>query len=136
MEKFDNAALPALLNNILFRDYNISDKVASKAAENFKETLSFAGLLNNGVLTSSSINKFNKPESNKEIKPSPKQSPSSSLDLEDYIPINLPSGILIYFPAGMSYRVSIGEFATELQNLEKKAKGDGNKADIAVPKEK
>ncbi|MDP2720700.1 MAG: hypothetical protein Q8O75_02045, partial [bacterium] len=48
--KFRKLALPTLLHNIISREFNISEKISQKAAEDFKNSLEFAGLLKNGVV--------------------------------------------------------------------------------------
>lgn len=53
-EKFNNQALPTLLSNILARE-GIGMKVSEEVANIFRETMEFAGLLVNGVLTVPSI---------------------------------------------------------------------------------
>jgi len=48
--KFSGNALPALLSNMLVRDFGLLPQSSEEAAKIFKETAAFAGLLRNGVL--------------------------------------------------------------------------------------
>jgi hypothetical protein len=49
-ERYRNQPLPHLLPNVLVRDYGIEQKQAARAAENFRQTAEYAGLLRSGVL--------------------------------------------------------------------------------------
>jgi len=50
VEKYQNQALPILLNNILVRDYGINEKRSKNVAKDFIKSLEFAGILDNGVV--------------------------------------------------------------------------------------
>jgi len=49
-ERYKDQPLPTLLSNILVREYGVDKKQAARAAENFRQTAEFAGLLRAGTL--------------------------------------------------------------------------------------
>lgn len=54
IDRYKGEALPALLKNILVREYQIVDKVADDVIRNFTSSLQFADLLKNGIILDSS----------------------------------------------------------------------------------
>ena len=50
IQAYMNEALPTMLPNILARNYGIADKAASNAAQTFRESAEFAGMLQGGVI--------------------------------------------------------------------------------------
>ncbi len=52
LKAFGGGSLPLMLSHILARDYHINDKVAPEVAKKFTSSMTFAGLLVNGVLAS------------------------------------------------------------------------------------
>lgn len=48
--RYEGKALPKLLSNILMRELGVASKSAEKCADLFRESVEFAGLLNNGIL--------------------------------------------------------------------------------------
>ncbi len=49
-ERFAGGPLPSMLSNMMARDFGIVQKKAEGAAEKFRQTVEFAGLLRNGIL--------------------------------------------------------------------------------------
>ncbi len=50
VEKYQNQSLPFMLENILVREYGVYEKKSKEIVKNFKKSLEYAGLLNNGVV--------------------------------------------------------------------------------------
>lgn len=50
LERFGGHALPSMLPNLLFRDFQVPQKSSEEVAGKFRETMEFAGLLRNGIL--------------------------------------------------------------------------------------
>jgi hypothetical protein len=120
--RFLDQPLPEKLAAILSVDYGITGKAAPLAAQNFIETMEFAGLIRDGKLV------FPEPEAEavpreKQINEPKKEADKAAVPA---IKIKLPSGIEISFPETLSYRLSLGDFADELKNLEKKISGLNN----------
>ena len=55
LQSYAEQALPQMLENILSRNYGISSKAAETAARVFRESATFAGRLENGVIRTDSI---------------------------------------------------------------------------------
>lgn len=122
-ERFSGSSLPLLLKNILVRDYGIPERASRGVVKNFKQSLEFAGILRNGVIS----NLFTRTE----------ESPSKERETHGVIPgesleehdmgnkrqsleeIRLPSGIIVSFPSKLNYSVAIGKFSAPLEQLEK-----------------
>jgi hypothetical protein len=51
IKAYEGRSLPAMMGHILARDYGINERVAPQVAKTFAESMTFAGLLVNGVLT-------------------------------------------------------------------------------------
>jgi hypothetical protein len=54
-QKYQDHALPTLLPNLLTREHGVGSSAAEQAANTFRETAEYAGLLRNGVLRSQSV---------------------------------------------------------------------------------
>ena len=124
--RFDGEALPNDLEAILTADYGITQKAAPQAVANFVRTMELADMLKDGrlVLPQTDLPIMDsKPENDLE---EPRAGEGKNIDAagkENAIKIKLPSGVEIIFPDELAYRLSMGEFAVELKNLEKKARG-------------
>ncbi len=57
IQAYMGSALPTMLPNILARNYGIADKAASSAAQTFKESAEYAGMLKSGVIIQPEITK-------------------------------------------------------------------------------
>ena len=58
-EMLKGSAIPGLLQNILVRDYGVSQANSMRTAENFRKSMESAGLLHNGVLSDSQSSQQN-----------------------------------------------------------------------------
>ena len=54
-QKYQDHALPTLLPNLLVREHGVGSSAADQAANTFRETAEYAGLLRNGVLRSQGV---------------------------------------------------------------------------------
>lgn len=121
--RFLDEALPRDLKGLLVSDYKITPKAAALAAQNFIKTMEFAGLIKDGRIAGPDA-EFSGAEdiADPQIAFAP---PADSLPAKtkDKIIIKLPSGVEISFPCRLAYRISMGEFALELKNIDEKAAG-------------
>lgn len=128
IDRYTGSSLPVMLNNILVREYGINENVANDVAENFKLSLEYAKLLENGVV----MDKI----ASKEIAAEKHDTPTGTTKVGeitsergvkgvktdgDIYPIHLPSGIEIRFPSQMGYNFALGEFSAAIKLLEEKA---------------
>ena len=80
-EKYNGEKLPNLLHNILVTEFNVSPKVSHEVAETFKETMSYAELLNeNGIL---GVNSETRRTENKTTDSTDSDHTSDNLDQKD-----------------------------------------------------
>ncbi len=155
INKFGGQALPARLSSILVREFEINQKVAEKVAENFKRTLEYAGLYENGVIatdpasdnnerTQNLLNNLktfgvaigdednNVPFAQRANLINSNQSASTSKAM-DMIPLELPgTGITILYPASLAYSFAVGKFGSQIESLGNAVKqviSETNKAD-------
>jgi len=117
--RFLNKSLPEKLETILASDYGITGKAAPVAARNFVETLEFAGLIREGRLV------FSEPDGVAAAIGRPAAQKKENDIFVPGIKIKLTSGIEILFPQELAYRLSMGEFAQPIKELDGKALGDG-----------
>jgi hypothetical protein len=124
--EYSGRAIPPTLNNILVRQYKISLKVADTVVQIFKDSLEFAGLYSNGIVSESALQdtgglKNNKDEGKKKVTDSRghdtkgpnRQTHAGMVDVE------LPSGIIISYPADIAYLFAIGKFGEQIAALDK-----------------
>lgn len=126
IEQLEGQALPAMLPNLLSRDYSINEKVSKDVAEVFRQSIEFAGLLNNGIVstdadsgsTRSVDDQFNIRQRQTGTLDGP--APPSQVDrsLVASIDYPLPSGVVISFPMAYGRQLALGKFADALQEFE------------------
>jgi len=127
--RFLGEALPKDMATLLASDYKITAKAAPAAAQNFIKTLEFSSLIKNGrVVDPSTTQESNFAEGS--AGPAPVRLPQAMAaaagngsPAETKIKIELSSGIEVAFPSRLAYRISMGEFALDLKNLDEKAAG-------------
>lgn len=99
--KFTNNSLPELLTNILAREFRISEKIGKKVEADFRQTLEFAGLIQNGVVTTESSNEKQKLSAGKQEESNvthpnesePESQTFKTLDQDfDYFEVTLTNG--------------------------------------------
>src|SRR3989344_5274936 len=124
--EYSGRAIPPTLNNILVRQYKISLKVADTVVQIFKDSLEFAGLYSNGIVSESASqntegSKDGGDESKNKVtgsqthdkKGTERQTHAGMVDVE------LPSGIIISYPADIAYLFAIGKFGEQIAALDK-----------------
>lgn len=124
--EYSGRAIPPTLNNILVRQYKISLKVADTVVQIFKDSLEFAGLYSNGIVSESASQdtedlKNDQGEGQKtaahsrgcDINVPNRQTHAGMVDVE------LPSGIILSYPAGIAYLFAIGKFGEQIAALDK-----------------
>lgn len=125
--RFSGDFLPNNLGAVLTAGYGITQKAAVVAAANFVETINFAGIARDGRINVPEFGGAPESEEPHNVLSggSDKQENKVSTVPEKNggIKIKLPSGTEIAFPNYLAYRISMGEFADELKNLEKKIRG-------------
>ncbi|OGE32263.1 hypothetical protein A3C59_04640 [Candidatus Daviesbacteria bacterium RIFCSPHIGHO2_02_FULL_36_13] len=143
INKYSGSALPGLLENILVRDHKIAEKVAKKATDDFKKSLEYVGLLKNGVVSESPevLDDSQNPQGlvsreEKDAVGSSNPHSQNQLNLGNYYPVELPSGIIVQFPSEMSYQVTIGKFAIPIEQLEETAQNIISKQQTQPSQEK
>lgn len=135
---YDGKALPNMLENILSREYGIIDNSAKRAAEIFKKSLEYAGLLRNGVVQGSTAvankdlcaDSVDKDDSN-DTQVSTPLSGSSKKDNVFEIDL-LDTGAKLLVPKAFSYEIGTGELADEILKIGEKLKAIKLKYDEAV----
>lgn len=117
-DKFAGKMMPRDLPAVLAAGYGITEKAAPEAAANFIETMEFSGLLKDGTLGSSQAGEAAVPDgkNSREVAATGKEDDSR-------IKIELPCGGAVLLPQAMAYRLSLGEFAEAIKELERKAGG-------------
>ncbi|MEK7450560.1 MAG: hypothetical protein AAB662_01310 [Patescibacteria group bacterium] len=110
-----------VLGNVFIRDYGIQPSAKKALLQNFVSSGIFAN-----VIKYSGENKrdiiFSDNDKGKEEKTSvimSQQDNEASRGISGNYTIDLPSGIIISFPADMKFNVSVGEFAQPIRDLEK-----------------
>lgn len=125
--KFNGQSLPAMLDNVLIREYGITGKAAGEAAKDFRSSLEFAGVLVNGV-----VNLDANPTSKKQDETG-KEAPAQSDDNSSVasqgpngahqapagsLPVNIPgTEVTILFPIEYAYELSVGSFSEGIKAL-------------------
>jgi hypothetical protein len=131
--EYNGKALPKMLDNILVRNHNITERVAKEAASAFTKSAEYAGILANGVLNldsaalseeetagdtpvdePGSVAGARQDQRNDQRVPAPKSPPFSS----DYLPVEIPNTeVKILFPVKYAYELSVGNFKEGIEKL-------------------
>lgn len=120
LDRFNGQGLPSMLPNILTREYTIVEGTAPKAAQFFRDSCEFTGILKNGVITL--------PDGNAQpalaTTPQPKKAEHVSIQQSQstYSQTNIPLtlGVHLAVPEKMMRAFALGEFAPEIKALCKK----------------
>jgi hypothetical protein len=136
LERFKGSSLPAMLKNILVREYKINESVSGKVVKTFQESIDFAGLLKNGVILdqaeqSEEVGVQNS-ENEKEPEIGQRKEGDSNRDNKNMFSIPLPSGITILIPESLRYEVTaLGKLATEIESLDNKVQSLKKPGEVA-----
>ncbi|MFA5130175.1 MAG: hypothetical protein WC477_04660 [Patescibacteria group bacterium] len=125
IKKYNNQALPLLLNNILQREYGILQTASTRAVQVFRESAEYAGILKNGVITTEykevSQNEISEDEETRQgnIQTQTTILPSKKV-LKDVVEFPLEAGVRLIVPSDVMSAFALGEFAVELKALRDK----------------
>lgn len=139
---YDNQSLPLSLNNILDRQYGIISKKSKTVAKLFKESAEFAGILHNGVISSTgrfidtdteTLNKNTVAEAKKSEKESYQQEKINNKFINLVIP---GTEVILRLPEKYIFNLSMGDFKKSISSLQDDIqKIDQNLLDINTRKE-
>jgi hypothetical protein len=124
---YEGQALPTMLENILSRQYGIQEKVAKAAANTFKKSAQYAGILVNGVLVKEGISGpvTERRHDDETGSTSGLREPSALTNQPQLqqgkttsVPV-LDTGILVVFPERFVRDLSLGKFSKGIERLEK-----------------
>ncbi len=118
-------AVPKLLNNILVSTHGINRKVADNVAQTFFDSVEYAGILKNGVITTEGLLETEKPDggdspheegvTNKQVNRDAHHEKQVNRTIQS---VRLPSGVVISYPEGLSYSFAVGKFGPQILALE------------------
>lgn len=125
INEYSGRAVPPTLNNILVRQFGIGRKVADAVVQTFKDSLEFAGLYANGIV-SETMSKNTTNTAGEEVSDiEHQQSQRSGMKKPErqaqtgMQEVELPSGIVISYPTEIAYFFAIGKFGKEIADLDK-----------------
>lgn len=133
---YSGQSLPNMLENILTRQYGIMDNAAKKAAETFKKSTEYAGVLKNGILSadfsdvdadtdiSSSGSTSGTTDSNNSTIDTSIQAYNSSLFVDFTVP---GTDVIIRFPNRYKDNLILGDFAGSIKELRNNIQSLDNK---------
>lgn len=129
IEAYAGRALPGMLENILVRDYKIIDNSAKRAAEIFKKSLEYAGMLRNGIVQVPGEVRVEAGEAGRkdggyegeQMVNNGALSGMGRCKDEGCFVVELPNtGVRLVVPREFSYEISTGELAAEIKALKEK----------------
>jgi hypothetical protein len=122
-------ALPSRLASILIRSHEINPNVADKVADNFKKTLEYSGIAQNGIVSVTASIDANDDEDEaieanasifltQQNRPSGNSSHNPSHSAPAHMQsVTLPCGVVVSFPPEMAFQFIAGKFANEISAL-------------------
>ena len=133
LTELNGKSLPGMLENVLTRNYGITEKASAQAAKDFRSSAEFAGVLVNGVvnLSAQPASESNENETEQiiggDISPAPlthQQAQQSAAPFgANALPIKIPgTDVTIIFPVDYAYDLSVGTFSEGIKALEKNIK--------------
>jgi hypothetical protein len=133
IKRYNGQALPNMLDNILTREFNINENITKKVAKIFIESVEFAGIYKNGIIQSQKIENLNENNNNdnqdKEqsetqeiISSEIDKSKRATIDSEENKSLELPCGIIIFYPKKLDYNFAIGDFSDVIKKLNEEIK--------------
>lgn len=134
LTELNGKSLPGMLENVLTRNYGITEKASAQAAKDFRSSAEFAGVLVNGVINLSA--QPTPEQDNIEIEqsfaddnttatPAPhKQTQQGATTFGgNTLPVKIPdTDVTIIFPVDYAYHLSVGTFSEGIKALEKNIK--------------
>ena len=122
IDTYDGQSLPGMLNNILIRSHGIAQKVAERAAETFRESCEFAGILQNGIIKNEHSGAIgsNEPQSDRSMAGSFGEKSVDQNRGTTETSFELTAGVRLIVPTEVMSAFALGEFAAELKALRDK----------------
>jgi hypothetical protein len=134
VKAYDGRSLPGMLDHILVREHGIGEKVAPNVTKDFRSSMSFAGLLVNGVVNSapqeggspnpSDTSTVGQSEETPAGQP-PRNDPGiRTPDLSQGMQhVEIADGVILSYRGDLAFQlITTPEFATALQSLKKAVK--------------
>lgn len=125
INEFVGRSIPPTLKNILISKHKIHRDRAEKIAQNFEDSIRYAGMYDNGVITDpsrSSESEKSDDQAVSQIIPEQKNSGQSQSNTLSRFDMPLSRGVSILYPSHLSYAFGSGEFRDEVKALKKKIK--------------
>lgn len=121
IEEFAGQELPERLDAVLARRYGIAEKFSREAAETFRITMEYVGLLRNGRFVTESPTGANEAnDAGASEKNRIEQVATATKGISGSgITITTPSGIEILFPGKYGYKLATRHFADWIEQLDK-----------------
>ena len=121
---YDNQSLPTSLNNILDRNYGIISKKATTAATIFKESVEYAGVLHNGVISSAGHVVLKNTDTHNAGQSLVSGSPIKNNNVETmskggFIELTIPgTEVVVSFPERYAFNLTMGKFKDSIKALQ------------------
>lgn len=132
LAELNGKSLPGMLENVLTRNYGITEKASAQAAKDFRSSAEFAGVLVNGVIDLSAQPALEQISTETEqstvndavAEPPQNQAQQGVVTFDtNTLPVKIPgTDVTIIFPADYAYDLSIGAFREGIKALEKNIK--------------
>lgn len=130
VDENNGRALPKMLDNILVRQYGITERAAKQAANDFIKSATYAGVLQNGILNLAATNQADMDSSAGEDATTPQpqrtvapQGAALVAKLPGTLPVTLPgTEVTILFPEKYAFALSTGAFIAGIKQLEEDVK--------------
>lgn len=139
--KFNGQSLPMMLENVLIREYGITQKASAEAAKDFRSSLEYAGILVNGVINTASVASPEPADQTDtgSVKDDTKASPADKVADQSTpvgkIPIQIPgTEVIIHFPIELAYDLSVGSFSDGIKALAENIKEHAPKQSAPLAK--
>jgi len=135
LTELNGKSLPGMLENVLTRNYGITEKASAQAAKDFRSSAEFAGVLVNGVINLRAQLTSEQNTAETEQRPADndttaapalhRQAQQGPATLgANTLPIKIPgTDVTIIFPVDYAYDLSVGTFREGIKALEKNIKG-------------
>lgn len=149
LQEFSGRAVPTALSSILIQHHKINRKIADIVANIFRKTIEYAGLYPNGIVSTDLPNSLNESVDNKvngSENNTVTQSPLIPVlkintndlgrsNISEMNRVDLPSGVVLYYPKSLAYSFSMGIFKEEISALEDVLKKELKKNEKNGPNE-
>ncbi len=119
LSEFMDKPLPAMLENILVRNYKVTEKAAPQVVKDFKQSAEFAGVLHNGVVTmSKTVSNPSEPQQVDDGAEEGKGTGQTNYAKSGEFPVKIRgTDITVLFPEEFVYDLGTGAFGKGLKQL-------------------